>query len=780
LDRAVAASSTSDDPRVTQALEEYLDALEAGQCPDRSQLQARYPDIANLLADYLDGLEFLHQSAAEIQASSPGAPCLGRIPGGEYTPTLEDYQILREIGRGGMGIVYEAEQRSLHRCVALKVLPLGATLDPRHLQRFKNEAQAIAQLQHPNIVPVYAVGCEKGVHYYAMRFIEGQTLRELIRKSRIEDRGSTIEDRRSKFTTEHTGQPDKKVPSHSSVPPVFSVVPYDPSVHQGEAYYRQAAWIGVQAAEALEHAHQMGVIHRDVKPANLLVDDQGQVWVTDFGLAHWTADAALTRTGDMLGTLPYMSPEQASAQRGLVDHRTDIYSLGATLYELVTLRPVCHGDQRDLLHQILHEDPVPPRRLCRSIPLDLDTILLKALGKRVEERYATAQDMADDLRRFLDGRPVLARRPGVWERVGKWSRRHLPVVVSAAALLILSVLGLSVCTVLIGHEQRKTLAAYENEARARHTEQDAREKEAEARARAEENFHNARRLLDDISEIAAVDMAAGADLPAVRRKLLQAALGYYEDFLKQHNDNQLTREELLRGHTRVATILEAIGRPKEAQLVWNQAINIALTIEDGQTMFHLVPANRKLRLLTLATIQKELRLNPQQVRAVNDLEVRRNKLARGEAGPAPNDKAETIETAAVDLLKKDQARRLKQLLVQQAGLWAFQDPVVREALQLTPAQEETFAAFRSEFRAVQQKSDKMGDHERKWFVERFLAQLNREQRTRWVELVGEPFSGVLPPSDLTLNMGRMVIQMSNGDEEKKGDKARPGPIGRNP
>src|SRR5262249_7519758 len=153
--------------------------------------------------------------------------------------------------------------------------------------------------------------------------------------------------------------------------------------------------------------------HRDIKPANLLLDAEGRLWVTDFGLARLPSDAALTMSGDMLGTLRYMSPEQASGGRNLVDHRTDIYSLGATLYELVTVYPVCRGggDHRGLLQQILNEDPVAPRRLCKNIPRDLETILLKALGKCVEERYGTAQDLAEDLRRFLDGQPVLARRP---------------------------------------------------------------------------------------------------------------------------------------------------------------------------------------------------------------------------------------------------------------------------------------------------------------------------------------------------------------------------------
>jgi eukaryotic-like serine/threonine-protein kinase len=773
--RPSSSAHLPEDPRVTQALEEYLAALEAGTCPDRQQFQARYPDIADELGDYLEGLEFLHRTAAQIQASSCG-PSVGRsrVPADEYVPTLEDYKILREIGRGGMGIVYEAEQRSLHRRVALKVLPLGATLDPRHLQRFKNEAQAVAQLQHPNIVPVFAVGCEQGVHYYAMRFIEGKTLRELIRESRRSEdpragatqcRGSRTDSTRidNRQSTEdgsvRNPQPEIRNPKSGE-----SRAPRPERTEvKGANVFRQVAWIGVQAAEALEHAHQMGVIHRDVKPANLILDDQGQLWITDFGLARWTTDVALTITGDMLGTLPYMSPEQASARRGLVDHRTDVYSLGATLYELVTLLPVCRGDQRDLLNQLLHEDPVPPRRLCPDMPRDLETIVLKALGKQVEERYPTAQDMADDLRRFLEGRPVLARRPGVWDRIGKWSRRHLPVVISAAVLLVLSVMGLTACTFLIGLEQAKTKAAYEKESLARQTEAEAREKEAEARAHAERNFHDTRRLLDDIAEIAAVEMEADTDIPTIRRKLLQSALGYYEDFLRHHHDNKLTHEELLRGHTRVATILEAIGRPKDAQVVLDQAINIYLTTEDGETAFHLMPANRKLRLLTLANVQKELNLVPKQVRSIIELETRRNKPVHAEtggAGHAPHELREAIEQEAVDLLNTDQARRLKQLLLQQAGLWAFQDEVL--------------AALRREARAIQQKSEKFGERDRKAFVDRFVAQLTAEQRGQWAELVGEPFQGALPPGELILNVGRMVLQMAPGDfAQKRGDRARP-------
>jgi tetratricopeptide (TPR) repeat protein len=690
-------SPADDDPRVTRALEEYQSALEAGQVPDREWLRARHPDVAGVLDGYLDGLDFLHRTVAGMHdGTDPG-------PAGNPVPMLEDFEIVREVGRGGMGIVYEAQQRSQNRRVALKVLSLGATLDPRHLQRFRNEAQAAAQLRHPHIVPVLAVGCEQGVHYYAMRFIEGRTLAQHIQELRGGAAGPA---------------------------------------ERGEERFRLAARVGVEAAEALEHAHQMGVIHRDVKPANILLEDGGPVWVADFGLARWPADDALTLTGDLLGTLRYMSPEQASARRGLVDHRTDVYSLGATLYELVTLRPAIGGDDRqEVLHRVLNDDPPPPRRLCRDLPRDLETVLLKALRKPVEDRYATAQEFADDLRRFLDGRPVLARRPGVRERAGRWARRHRPVVASAAVLLVLSVLGLGAGMALVGRERARAQAAYEQETRARQMEAEARLKEAEARARAEQNFRQAQRLVDYVAETASDD----ADLPNLRRKLLQAALAYYKDFIEQQNDDQLTHEELLRGYTRVAALLDAAGRRDDARVAWNQAFRIALVSPDGEAPFRLSPARNKVKLLKVESVRKELRLTPEQERAA---------LA---PPPKEPEQAAAAREGLAKLLSAEQARRLNQLLVQQAGVWAFVDPAVSEAIQLTPAQRAALAATPKEARANPRPPGEKDDGSP---VDRITWVFTADQHARWHELVGDPFPGALPPPELTFASGNFTIRLT--------------------
>jgi tetratricopeptide (TPR) repeat protein len=224
------------------------------------------------------------------------------------------------------------------------------------------------------------------------------------------------------------------------------------------AFFRTVANLGIQAAEALEHAHELGVIHRDIKPANMMVDARGNLWITDFGLAHCQSQAGLTMSGDLVGTLRYMSPEQALAKRVLVDHRTDIYSLGVTLYELLTLEPAFPGtDRQELLRQIAFEEPRPPRRLNKVIPPELETVVLKAIEKNPAERYSTPQELADDLRRFLDDKPIRARRPTLVHRTRKWARRHKPLVGSAVVVLIL--MGLLIAVEGLRLVQRRAATA---------------------------------------------------------------------------------------------------------------------------------------------------------------------------------------------------------------------------------------------------------------------------------------------------------------------------------
>jgi tetratricopeptide (TPR) repeat protein len=290
-------------------------------------------------------------------------------------------------------------------------------------------------------VPVYYVGCERGIHFYAMQFIDGQTLADLIRElRRPAGQASAPEER----TTAHTPAEEIVDPKADTEPAARQSTLKTQSAARSREFFRRAAGWGVQAAEALDHAHQAAIVHRDIKPGNLLLDGRGQLWVADFGLAHVRqGEAGLTLTGDLVGTLRYMSPEQALAKRVPIDHRTDVYSLGATLYELLTLRPALTGkDRQELLRQIAFEEPTPPRRLNKAIPPELEIIVLKAMEKNPAERYATAQEMADDLRRFLEDKPIRARWPSWRQVAARWARRHRPLVWATSTVFFLAaVLG---------------------------------------------------------------------------------------------------------------------------------------------------------------------------------------------------------------------------------------------------------------------------------------------------------------------------------------------------
>ncbi|HEY7156911.1 MAG TPA: protein kinase [Gemmataceae bacterium] len=431
------------DRLAAEVVAEITDRLHAGETVNVAEYLTRYPELADRLRPLLAALDLLAQlSSSAASARSPGRTVVGEEMGG----TLGDFRLLREVGRGGMGLVYEAEQVSLRRRVALKVLPFAATMDARHLQRFHNEAQAAACLHHTNIVPVFSVGCERGIHFYAMQFIDGQPLSEIIRQLR----GPMNKD--TAMAEEVDKAPAKQSPPESiaSTPqPAAEVTPLTGEGRLGRHFFRKVAELGVQAGQALDHAHQLGIVHRDIKPSNLMLDGRGNLWVTDFGLAHMQhGETNLTLTGQAVGTPRYMSPEQASAKRVLLDHRTDVYSLGATLYELLMLRPAFESeDRQELLRQIALEEPRPPRRFNKAIPAELETIVLKAMAKKPGERYATAKELADDLRSWLEDRPIRARRPSVRTRLARWGRCHKTLVVSAAAALVM---GLAVLAASIG------------------------------------------------------------------------------------------------------------------------------------------------------------------------------------------------------------------------------------------------------------------------------------------------------------------------------------------
>lgn len=600
-----------EDPAIIQAVQEYLADLETGRRPDRKKFLDRYPSIATALKECLDALEFMRTVAPQIQPTAdPSQSCSATL----IMPTpLGDFRIIQEIGRGGMGVVYEAEQVSLGRRVAVKVLPFAATLDPKQLQRFKNEAQAAAQLRHPNIVPVYYFACERGVHFYAMQYIEGQNLAALIREMCLlsglhvaeeKDSAGSVHALPSELKSGH-GAPSEPSPTDERLAGSYSPGSAGPDSPAPEAstrvaaalstersmknpsYFRTVASLGMQAAGALEFAHEMGVVHRDIKPANLLVDSHGQLWITDLGLARCQGNPGLTMTGDTVGTLRYMSPEQALAKRGQVDHRTDIYSLGVTLYELLTLEPAFAGhDRQELLQQIALEEPRLPRRLNEAIPVELETIVLKAMAKDPAERYATAQELAGDLKSFLEDKPIRARRPTLLERATKWSRRHRSVAMAAVGLLVLAVIGLAVSTGLIWREQART----------------------EARSR------QARRAVDEMySEVAEKWLDQEPHMEEVQRRFLLKALQFYEEFATEEGRVPAVRLAQAIAYRRVGDIQQKLGEHAKAAHAYDQALAVARQLVDP------FPAEQEHRAL-LAGCQHRLGLHFSQGKQFEEAE----------------------------------------------------------------------------------------------------------------------------------------------------------------
>lgn len=488
--------------RLNEAILVYVDARHAGGLPDRGQLLNRYPDLRDDLEEFFTGHDAVERLAAPLRGGA-GHSSNAR-PSGDTEARdigqLGDFRLLREIGRGGMGVVYEAEQVSLRRRVALKVLPFAAALDPRQMQRFKNEALAAAHLRHEHIVPVHAVGEQRGVHYYAMQLIEGRSLAALIADLRSQESGAG-------------SQESEGIASQTTVGLTPDSCPRPPEM-RSRRYFDWVANVGRQAAMALEHAHTVGIVHRDFKPANLLLDTQGRLWITDFGLAQVAGDAGLTLTGELVGTLRYASPEQVLARRGVVDHRSDLYSLGATLYELLALRPIFEGaDRNELLRRIADDEPRPPRALDPSAPHELETVVLKALRKEPAERYRSARELADDLQRFLDRRPVLARRPAAAERMRKLARRHPSLVGAGLLVLVLLTIASVVSALLIRSEQERA-EGKRSKAEAAYRRERERTEEAEAR------FRLARRSVDEMFRISQEELA---DRPGLSRERIAAA-----------------------------------------------------------------------------------------------------------------------------------------------------------------------------------------------------------------------------------------------------------------
>jgi serine/threonine-protein kinase len=547
----------SDSPTgLQELLLAYLEAGEAGRPIDREWLLAGHPEFASELAAFFADYDGFARMAGSLSGAARAgeptpvatAPAPPAGPGGD----LGDYELLEELAAGGIGIVYKARQKSLNRVVALKMIPAGRGARTADLRRFRVEAEAAAQLDHPAIVPIYEVGEGEGRWFFSMQLIEGGSLDRHLGRFRDDPEG--------------------------------------------------AARLLAAVARAVHYAHQRGILHRDLKPANILLDAQGQPHVTDFGLAKrvpaldggdgqdpLAGGLSLTQSGDLVGTPCYMAPEQAEPRRGRLTTAADVYGLGAILYTVLTGRPPFRGvTVFDTLLQVVQKPPERPRAVCPQVDRDLEAVCLKCLEKDPAGRYPSALALAEDLERWLAGEPVRARRAGPCERAWKWARRRPAaaalLAVSAAAALALALGGVWYNARL--EDALESATAERETARREHQ-------------RAEANF---RRAVDAVDRmVLRLDREELPHIPAVqqvRQAVLLDALEFYKQFLQEKSDDPAVRREAGRAYSRAGDIYRLLGRQQDAVHTYGRALELQ------ERLAAAFPARREYRVEATRTLDQ--------------------------------------------------------------------------------------------------------------------------------------------------------------------------------
>ncbi len=600
--------------------EEFASAVRRGDAPSVEEFIARYPGAP-------DDLRTLLQSVAMLE---------GMKERGSESPLirqLDDYKILREIGRGGMGIVFEAIHESLGRRVAIKVLSSGLLGDPKHLARFRREARAAAKLRHSNIVPVFGVGEFAGHHYYVMDFIDGMSLRETI-DSLIGHHGRelpTIDHADSK-TNQNLKIEVTSGREHSDF--ILDETAGKQTLTTAGPNYRWATEIGATICDAIQYAHSQGVLHRDIKPANLLVDRKGGVWIADFGLAKLTEQQAMTATGDVVGTPQYMPPESFE---GTYDVRSEVYATGLTLYELLTLKPAVEGKSpADVIRKASAGSITRPRAHRTDLPRDLETIVLKCLAHDPNSRYRTVGEVRDDLNRFLADRPIAARRAGPVERLIRWSRRQ-PAVASltfATFGLLLALASVSA----IGYWQTKNALDIASTAK-QSAERSLIERTAaldiaeQQRQRAEKNLQVALTAFDSVMQnisnrgfdteeefFGEVTDTISPNVTPDDAKLLQSLLGFFDE-LGTNNSEDLLAESAVAAR-RAGEIYQRLGQLVSADQAYSEAVDRYRTLSKrypNEVEFVIDRAKLQNELAVIAGLRGQFLRANQIFQRTNDL-----------------------------------------------------------------------------------------------------------------------------------------------------------------
>lgn len=587
------ATSEIDEPDVDELAVEFLERHRDGESPSIEEYARRHPELADEIRELFPTILKLEGLKHHLSDSSSGHAGVG-LPG---LSRLGDFRIIRELARGGMGVVYEAEQESLRRRVALKVLGANIASSPKLLARFRREAEAAARLHHTNIVPVFGVGEEHGVYFYAMQYIEGPPLSAIISELRKSTGPRTISQLVEQCGAGRLRRSDESSVAETLADPSSGaqeapllariegagtngarrvVVSQDREPHSPPEAppepaffidFRVAARMAADLADALHYAHLHGVLHRDVKPSNVLVDREGIVWITDFGLAKQDESGDLTRTGDVIGTLRYMAPEQLHGQ---TDVRSDVYSLGLTLYELLAGQPAFDDSLKaSLIQRKTEQPPRPLRSVNRRIPRDLETIVQKACAPLPADRYQTALEFAEDLHRFIEEQPIRARRLPVLARMWRWTRRN-PVI---ASLTLLAAILFIAVGVAVGIGNYNTNQALNNA--------------LTERQRAELNLNGAVAALQEITrDIASRGLPQSLQISteegeeavlqftpvtAADAELLKKLLSFFDEFAAS-NEKDLTAETA-QIRVYIGEIRHRLGQFEESETAYRDAIN---------------------------------------------------------------------------------------------------------------------------------------------------------------------------------------------------------------
>ena len=574
---------TDRDP-VEALAEEFLARHRSGEKPSAQEYADQYPEWAGEIHELFPTL-LLMEKLGEPGSQSRGVQM--KNPFDKFPANFGDYQVLRVVGRGGMGVVFEAVHQSLDRHVALKVLPSSPGERATDRERFRLEARAAAQLHHTNVVPVFDVGEIDGIPYYAMQFIDGVPLDEIIRGRRgnlgfnsfqgshesfacmqnKKEEGFNSDTKRMQADETGKNNLDEKQRSskaenassreNSSSESLDQSIEFNPDdlfAGNQQAYFAAVAKIGIQVADALQFIGQGRLVHRDIKPSNLILDKNGRVWVTDFGLAKFCGDDDLTANGGIVGTMRYMAPERFQNR---ATHHSDIYGLGASLYELVTLTPMF--DQQDrvkLMEQIINEEPVAPRKLNAAIPVDLETIIKKMFEKRPERRFENAADVATDLRRWLNRLPIRARRISPVGHVIRWAQRK-PMVAS----LVVSITVITIVAFALICQQWRS-AQWQ-------------------RQRAEKNLEKSQQVVRDFQIRVAEGWGALHSTPGsqqLRRDLLMDARKYFQQFVDD-NPTSATTYQLAYAHFCLGDLAIELGEMEQADLHHERALKLIKQID---------------------------------------------------------------------------------------------------------------------------------------------------------------------------------------------------------